>query len=103
MFVFKILVKMVRSTDYGTGLLKIIFRWRGSVYKILYGELILYLSIYYAITCTARFALNEEQKKYFNELVIYSRQYQETLPVAISLVHYMTNIMRRWWGQYSGK
>jgi predicted membrane chloride channel (bestrophin family) len=93
----------IQAYDYGTALHKVIFRWRGSVYKIIYGELIIYLAFYYAVALSYSYALNEEQKIRFKEIVVYSKQYQEALPVVTALVHYMSNIMKRWWGQYSGK
>lgn len=39
------------------------FRWRGSVYKIVWRELVVYLAMYYALNFVVRFGLNKEQKR----------------------------------------
>lgn len=40
-----------------------ISRWRGSVYKLVWRELLAYLALYYVINLTYRYALNDEQKQ----------------------------------------
>lgn len=39
-------------------------RWRGSVYKLIWRELLVYLFAYYVINFIYRYALDEEQQKY---------------------------------------
>lgn len=38
------------------------FRWRGSVYKLIWRELLAYLVLYYTINFVYRYTLNDEQK-----------------------------------------
>jgi hypothetical protein len=40
------------------------FRWRGSVYKLVWRELLTYLTLYYSINFVYRYALNDNQKRY---------------------------------------
>lgn len=40
------------------------FRWRGSVYKLVWRELAAYLVLYFAINLAYRFAFTEAQQKY---------------------------------------
>jgi bestrophin, other len=42
---------------------KVICRWRGSVWKSVFVELLLWLAIYYAIFGLYRFVMNTEQQK----------------------------------------
>ncbi len=39
--------------------LKLLFRWRGSIYKLVWHDLLIYVSLYYLLSCTYRFALDE--------------------------------------------
>lgn len=41
-----------------------IFRWRGSVYKLVWRELLAYLALYYTINIMYRYALTDDQKRY---------------------------------------
>lgn len=43
--------------------LRLFCRWRGSVWKAIYKELILWLFIYYTFNLTYRFVMNTTQKK----------------------------------------
>lgn len=40
------------------------FRWRGSVYKLVWRELAAYLMVYFVINLAYRFAFTEAQQKY---------------------------------------
>lgn len=40
------------------------FRWRGSVYKLVWRELAAYLMLYFALNLAYRFAFTEAQQKY---------------------------------------
>lgn len=38
-------------------------RWKGSIYKLVWPDLIAFLSIYYALSILYRYVLDPEQKK----------------------------------------
>uniref|UniRef100_A0A1A9UJ92 Bestrophin homolog n=1 Tax=Glossina austeni TaxID=7395 RepID=A0A1A9UJ92_GLOAU len=61
---------------------KILWKWRGSVYKLVWRELIAYLCLYYTINLVYRFALNEQQQKY-----VY-RRVRKLLPI-INLIFFL--------------
>ena len=44
------------------------FRWQGSLYKLTFPGLFLYLAVYYSISFMYRFVLNQEQRTYVNYL-----------------------------------
>lgn len=43
-------------------------RWRGSVYKLVWRELLAYLGLYYTINFVYRYGLNEDQKRQVNHM-----------------------------------
>nr|CAI5846944.1 unnamed protein product [Callosobruchus analis] len=43
--------------------LKLLARWRGSIYKLVWMDLILFLTIYYSLNITYRYILDETGKQ----------------------------------------
>lgn len=82
------------------GFSKLLLLWRGSIYKLLWRELLCFLGLYMALSAAYRFVLTEEQKRYFEKLVIYCDQYASLIPVSFVLGFYVTLVVHRWWNQY---
>ncbi|XP_055691996.1 bestrophin-2-like [Lutzomyia longipalpis] len=80
--------------------LKLLLRWRGSIYKLVWLDLVTFLSIYYTFNIIYRFVLDEEQKNYFEGLVIYFNSYTNLIPLSFVLGFYVSMVMTRWWDQY---
>ncbi|OCT83891.1 bestrophin-4 [Xenopus laevis] len=79
---------------------RLLLRWRGSIYKLLYREFLIFISCYFIISVTYRFLLNEQQRIYFEKLALYCNNYAELIPVSFVLGFYVTLVVSRWWGQY---
>lgn len=43
---------------------QLLFMWKGSVYKLVYVDLLAYLFLYFSISCVYRFALDDRNKRY---------------------------------------
>ncbi|KAM8926214.1 bestrophin-2a isoform 6-T6 [Lycaon pictus] len=82
------------------GFSQLLLLWRGSIYKLLWRELVCFLGLYMALSAAYRFVLTEEQKRYFEKLVIYCDQYASLIPVSFVLGFYVTLVVHRWWNQY---
>lgn len=81
---------------------KLLFRWRGSVYKLLYKDLLFFLGAYYALTATYLFVLTDDQKKNYERFVTNSVKYTSAIPLSFVLGFFVANVMTRWWNQYQG-
>lgn len=79
---------------------KVLGIWRGSVYKLVWRELLAYLFLYYSINFLYRFGLNEHQQRIFERIRLYFSQQSETIPMSFVLGFYVTLIVKRWWEQY---
>ncbi|XP_043865460.1 bestrophin homolog 14 isoform X2 [Drosophila mojavensis] len=79
---------------------KILWKWRGSVYKLVWRELIAYLCVYYTINLIYRFALTPSQQVTFNRIRIYFAQQGEAVPMSFVLGFYVNLVVKRWWEQY---
>ncbi|XP_053572774.1 bestrophin-3 isoform X2 [Bombina bombina] len=90
--------KVANATFFGFH--RLLLKWRGSIYKLLYREFFLFVSLYTALSITYRFFLADAQKRYFEKISIYCDRYAEQIPVTFVLGFYVTLVVNRWWNQF---
>ncbi|XP_044737268.1 bestrophin-4-like [Chrysoperla carnea] len=81
--------------------LKLLVRWRGSIYKLVWMDLIAFLFIYYGLNIAYRHFLNEEHQRTFEAVVRYCKFYNNLIPISFVLGFYVSIVMTRWWNQYN--
>ncbi|XP_049893207.1 bestrophin-3-like [Epinephelus moara] len=79
---------------------RLLLRWRGSIYKLLYREFILFVLLYSVLSLVYRLVLSEDQKRLFEKLSMYCDNYAEQIPVTFVLGFYVTLVVNRWWNQF---
>ncbi|CAK1554200.1 unnamed protein product [Leptosia nina] len=79
---------------------RILCKWRGSVYKLVWRELLAYLTLYYTINLLYRFAMTEEQQRIFEKVRQYFGAQSESIPMSFVLGFYVSLVVKRWWEQY---
>ncbi|GAA6218762.1 bestrophin-3 isoform X1 [Lates japonicus] len=79
---------------------RLLLRWRGSIYKLLYREFALFVLLYTVLSLVYRFALTDDQKRLFEKLSMYCDRYAEQIPVTFVLGFYVTLVVNRWWNQF---
>ncbi|XP_040152564.1 bestrophin-2 isoform X1 [Anopheles arabiensis] len=79
---------------------RILWKWRGSVYKAVWRELLAYLLVYYTLNFTYRYGLSEDGKRVFERIRTYFGQQRETVPLSFVLGFYVSLVVKRWWEQY---
>ncbi|KAM8939190.1 bestrophin-1 [Pelodytes ibericus] len=79
---------------------RLLLRWRGSIYKLMYQEFLIFISCYFLISATYRFLLTEQQRIHFEKVALYCNNYAELIPVSFVLGFYVSLVVSRWWGQY---
>ncbi|XP_028902586.1 bestrophin-4 [Ornithorhynchus anatinus] len=83
------------------GFSKLLFRWRGSIYKLLYKEFLVFLSLYALLSVTYRKLLTEEQKRLYAQIAHYCNRSTDLIPMSFVLGFYVTLVVNRWWAQYT--
>ncbi|XP_072366820.1 bestrophin-4 [Scyliorhinus torazame] len=83
------------------GFSKLLFRWKGSIYKLLYKEFIVFISLYSILSVTYRYFLSHEQKIIFENVATYCDKQTSLIPMSFVLGFYVTLIVNRWWNQYT--
>ncbi|KGL79077.1 Bestrophin-3, partial [Tinamus guttatus] len=90
--------KVANATFFGFH--RLLLKWKGSIYKLLYREFIVFATLYTAISVLYRFFLTGSQKRFFERLSIYCDKYAEQIPVTFVLGFYVTLVVNRWWNQF---
>lgn len=83
------------------GFSKLLFRWKGSIYKLLYKEFIAFAILYTIISLMYRRLLSEEQKTLFEKTAMYCNRYTDRIPLSFVLGFYVSLVVSRWWSQYT--
>ncbi|CAL4065754.1 unnamed protein product, partial [Meganyctiphanes norvegica] len=79
---------------------KLLFRWRGSVYKLIWVDLLAYCILYGIISATYRFGLDADQRTTFEKLSTQLEYLSSFIPISFLLGFYVSIVVTRWWNQY---
>ncbi|KAG5898621.1 hypothetical protein JTB14_020997 [Gonioctena quinquepunctata] len=92
----------VSSSCTGLGcFLKLLRRWKGSIYKLVWVDLILFMAIYYILNLSYAFLMDNVSKKYFRIIVEYCAKNGSLIPLSFVLGFYVNIVYTRWWSQYT--
>ncbi|XP_030630569.1 bestrophin-4 [Chanos chanos] len=83
------------------GFSKLLFRWKGSIYKLLYKEFLVFCGLYSFFSVIYRCALSPKQRTLFEQTAIYCDKFANLIPMSFVLGFYVTLAFNRWWGQYT--
>ncbi|XP_074661388.1 bestrophin-2-like [Tubulanus polymorphus] len=82
------------------GFSRLLLYWRGSIYKLMYKEIMIFVTLYTALSALYRFGLENEHKRIFEKIVIYCEAFTNLIPLSFILGFYVSIIITRWWQQY---
>ncbi|CAL4066733.1 unnamed protein product, partial [Meganyctiphanes norvegica] len=80
---------------------KLLFRWRGSVYKLVWPEMVAYIIIYSIMSMIYRLALQIESRTVFEKVSLECDHFSQLIPVSFVLGFYVSLVVSRWWDQYN--
>lgn len=83
------------ATTRSLTIFKLFFKWKGSVLKLLWKELIVYVIIFYIIQLIYVFGLDESWKAYFEKVVRNAKNYEDVRTLSFVLGFFVTTIMTR--------
>ncbi|XP_007951283.1 bestrophin-4 [Orycteropus afer afer] len=79
----------------------LLLRWRGSIYKLLYKEFLLFVVLYALLSITYRLLLTQEQRHVYAQVARYCNRSADLIPLSFVLGFYVTLVVNRWWSQYT--
>ncbi|CAB0028033.1 unnamed protein product [Trichogramma brassicae] len=83
------------------GFTRLLFKWRGSLYKLIYREVALFVIIFDLISVIYRQVMTPGQKRNFEHVVVYCDTFINLIPLSFVLGFYVAYVAGRWWQQYN--
>ncbi|KAJ1372715.1 Bestrophin 24 [Parelaphostrongylus tenuis] len=90
----------VASTSKPWTFFTLLLKWKGSIWKAVYLELIIFLCIYEIIAVVYRSVLNTEQQRSFEAVVRFFDNRLSYIPLELVLGFFCTQVFNRWNKQY---
>ncbi|XP_017053065.1 bestrophin-4 [Drosophila ficusphila] len=81
--------------------LGLLVRWRGSIYKLMWPDLIVFFGLYCLLAITYRLLMNDAGKKFFEAIISYCERNGSLIPLSFVLGFFVRIVMNRWWEQYT--
>lgn len=81
--------------------LQLLQRWRGSIYKSIGLEYLIFLTLYFVINLSYRLAMDDDQRDIFERIVNLSEKGPSSIPLQFLLGFYVSSAVTRWWDQLS--
>ncbi|XP_014238425.1 bestrophin-4-like isoform X1 [Trichogramma pretiosum] len=83
------------------GFTRLLFKWRGSLYKLIYREVALFVIIFDLISAIYRQVMTPGQRRNFEHVVVYCDTFINLIPLSFVLGFYVAYVAGRWWQQYN--
>jgi len=93
-------VASVGSNWLKNNMIKQLFRWKGSVHRLIWNDCLVFLLLYGIISIIYRFGLDADGRTHFENLVLYFNNYSHSLPLTWILGFYVAIVVKRWWSQF---
>ncbi len=84
----------------GRSIQHLLLRWKGSIYKLIWPDLGIFLILYFLLSILYRYGLDSGQQRNFEKISIYCDKYLTLIPVSFVLGFYVSLVIGRWWAQY---
>ncbi|XP_014670968.1 PREDICTED: bestrophin-2-like [Priapulus caudatus] len=82
------------------GFSRLLFYWKGSIYKLVYKEMAGFALLYAFLSIMYRYALDGEYRRVFENIAIYCAKFTDLIPVSFILGFYVAIVVTRWWEQF---
>ncbi|KAK6748358.1 hypothetical protein RB195_001153 [Necator americanus] len=89
------------ATSKAKVIFKLLFRWRGSVWRAVYVEYLFWLAAYGILSCIYRFALTKEQQGDFEKFAEFCDKRLNYIPMNFMLGFFVTIVVNRWVTQFA--
>ncbi|KAG8247976.1 bestrophin-2-like [Homalodisca vitripennis] len=79
---------------------RVMIRWRGSLYKLIWQDLLLYCILFVAINCMHTYLMPVYMQQFLNKLKGYLSSNITSFPVPFVLSFFVDQVAVKWWHQY---
>jgi len=90
------------TTKRWSGFWNILIRWKGSVYKLIWHDLIIYMVAFGLLVIIYRCILIHYpvHKQRFELMCIYAQRFASSIPITFLTGFYVSSVVSRWWDQF---
>ena len=81
------------ATAKGLTLIKLFFRWKGSVIRLIWKDLLVYLAAYFILHFIYAYLFNEALQIYFENIVTYAKKYDDIKTLSFVLGFFVSIVM----------
>uniref|UniRef100_A0A914S0N6 Bestrophin homolog n=1 Tax=Parascaris equorum TaxID=6256 RepID=A0A914S0N6_PAREQ len=85
------------TISYQGNFCRLLLRWKGSIWRLVWKELLVFLCLYYAVRFRTTFLLFRRK---FEQLALMFDEYTKLIPLTFLLGFYVSNVVSRWWRQF---
>jgi len=82
------------------GFTRLLFKWKGSLYKLICRELLLFIIVFTILGVIYRQVMTPRQKELFESVVKYFDAFLNLIPLSFVLGFYVSYVASRWWQQF---
>jgi len=84
------------------GLTRLLVIWKGSLFKQIWPDFLLFFGLYFLLSFFYRMILieYEDSKVVYELFCVYCKKYSERIPITFLLGFYVTQVVSRWWSQF---
>ncbi|XP_023337476.1 bestrophin-2 [Eurytemora carolleeae] len=101
--------KNIYQNDYSetskrmTGFFQLMGIWRGSVVKLIYHNVLIFLVFYFMLSFLYRVVLFEDDfhRQMFEIICVYSQRFSSHIPITFLTGFYVSQVVSRWWGMFT--
>ncbi|VDK44001.1 unnamed protein product [Anisakis simplex] len=95
------------TISYTGNFCRLLMRWKGSIWRLVWRELAIFLFLYYTIRLFYTQVLTrlddddaEKYRRIFEQVALMFDDYTRLLPLTFLLGFYVSNVVSRWWRQF---
>ncbi|WKY05827.1 hypothetical protein Q1695_006214 [Nippostrongylus brasiliensis] len=97
------------TISYSGNFCRLLVRWKGSLWRSVWKELLLYISIFYLVKLFYLYGIDhlsededdrERYRKTFEGVCRMFNEYTKLIPLTFLLGFYVSNVVSRWWRQF---
>lgn len=82
------------TISYSGGYFRLLARWKGSIWKSCWKEIVIFLIAYYSLNLTYRLLLEDYHKELFERIVRQFNHYIKSTPITFLLGFYVTSVVQ---------
>ena len=85
-----------------TGIISLLCRWKQSVFKSMWHDIVIFLTGYFFLSILYRYVLwyYPSHKQTFEIICIYAEGFHSSIPITFLIGFYVSQVVNRWWDQF---